>query len=479
MGSENAEDALFEMTKTVNILTEDISAVKEIHSKCREQTPVGSDLDKETIKKELRLSNSNFDILLSQKNIAESRATILDRKVKKLETNIKDVEYNLKMEMENYKLVKEDEFVKFKQNFNPAAMKTISVLKEENEDMNTKLEKYKADLENLNKATDKYKSAVDKYKLELYQAEKSALESSIFEHKEILDSLQKMPEKYRRKTLKTLYKKSNEDDTPTIETEVTALKESRVDLVDIGKTEDLAGSASSMEPSVLDSSIAFIDNHVVPEDTELNKNKATPELSDTNPKAFIDKSEWELNSPKKTRVKESPAFAAFLDKQNSAVKKPRVKPNRPEPPKLLNKYEKKSSENYIVTTPECNFSVPSFGKDSLLDSIEKFTSMTKQKSKESERKVISLKQYKEVKKNTLPSEDPYESRIKSAVGSAIADLERKGFFREGKIAKSSTEVKFSSYFLRKFKDSDVSSEMQKSEIIKTLKMYADRIRERK
>merc|ERR1719186_1139980 len=160
------------------------------------------------VNEELKKNANDFDILMSQKNIAESKASIMERKVIKLEATLKESEINLKSEFDNFKLLKEDELIKFKQNFKPAAMKTISVLKEEKTAMKIELVKSKADLENLREATEKYKFAVHKYKVDLFNAEKSALESSISEHKDVLESLLKMPAQYRRKTLKKLFKKS-------------------------------------------------------------------------------------------------------------------------------------------------------------------------------------------------------------------------------------------------------------------------------
>jgi molecular chaperone GrpE (heat shock protein) len=53
-------------------------------------------------------------------------------------------------------------------------MKTVSLLKEEKKAMNAELQKSKVDFENLREATEKYKLAVDKYKVDHYNAEKSA-----------------------------------------------------------------------------------------------------------------------------------------------------------------------------------------------------------------------------------------------------------------------------------------------------------------
>merc|ERR1719186_112508 len=95
------------------------------------------------VNEELKKNKFDFDILMSQKNIAESKASIMERKVIKLEATLKESEINLKSEIENYKLLKEDELIKFKQNFQPAAMKTISVLKKKTA-LKIELEKSKA-----------------------------------------------------------------------------------------------------------------------------------------------------------------------------------------------------------------------------------------------------------------------------------------------------------------------------------------------
>jgi chromosome segregation ATPase len=93
--SENAEDALFEMRKALNVLNEELNDTKEMHSKCHEkenhsegslQEEIHSK-DKEVanaLREELKTTKSDFDILLSQKNMAESKASIMDRKVIKL-----------------------------------------------------------------------------------------------------------------------------------------------------------------------------------------------------------------------------------------------------------------------------------------------------------------------------------------------------------------------------------------------------------
>merc|ERR1719500_1494381 len=213
---ERVEDEFFEIKTAMNFLHEDYSSLKKLHSKCHDQSssfvpPQRTNSDDAALRSELNAIKSDYDILQSHKNIAESKASILERKVSKLETSFKDAESNLKKEIVEYKSNKDEEVEKFKQNFNPAAKKTISVLKDEKKVMGAQLEKYKAEVASLTEDTNTFKAEVEKYKLDLFNAEKSALESSITEYKDVVDSLQKMPEKYRRKTLKKLLNKSNEN----------------------------------------------------------------------------------------------------------------------------------------------------------------------------------------------------------------------------------------------------------------------------
>ena len=192
-----------------------------------------------------------------------------------------------------------------------------------------------------------------------------------------------------------------------------------------------------------------------------------------------------IETGKSVTVKESTAFAAFLDNQQKpAIKRSKVKSKQDVVPKNVEE-SSNSISNIVSSDNSLNPSVQKHSQSSagsLIDVIEKYTNFSKEKFQESEKKVLSLQQYKEVKKNSKPKEDvledPFETEIKMALRKAITNLERMGFFSEGKIERSSTEMKFFSYFMRKFKNSPLTSERRKSEIEQTLRLYAGRIRDK-
>lgn len=72
-----------------------------------------------------------------------------------------------------------------------------------------------------------------------------------------------------------------------------------------------------------------------------------------------------------------------------------------------------------------------------------------------------------------------ETEVKRGVGEAVGDLEKQGFFMQEKLQKESIEDKFVTYFLRKYKDTDSTLEKKKNEIDQTIRLYANRLREKK
>jgi len=197
--SKRTEEDLLKTKDSLNILQEDYESLKELHAKC--QNRIGdaghlktSRLDMEVLRSEFKKIKEDHDILQTQKDLAESEATILRRKVSKLEVGKKELDLKLKEELEDYRLLKDQEVETFRQNFNPAAKKTIDVLKEEKKSMSCQIEIFKADNEKHAKTIKEYEEVIERLKLDLFTAQKCALESSISEHKEVIESLQKMPE---------------------------------------------------------------------------------------------------------------------------------------------------------------------------------------------------------------------------------------------------------------------------------------------
>jgi len=519
--SNATEDDLLETRNSLNILHEDYNSLKELHSKCQQRMgdpgpSKSSRLDMEALRSELKKTKEDYDILHTQKNMAESETTILKRKLTKLEASKKEVELGLKKELDDYKILKDEEVDTFRQNFNPAAKKTIDVLKDEKKSLSCQIEKYKTDVEKHAETIKEYEELIERLRRDLFNAEKSALESSISEHKEVIESLQQMPERYRRKTLRRLLNKSEENISVAVADDVS--KESGADSNENkdgslnpevispekskqlpqsenpDKAMNLKGLTEPTQKIVTAEDSRTLSVSDLDKDTEeviqqrLKSNRKDESQSDSTfkiPKRTRESGGTDLESypASKVQMVESPSevqpMATSLVKNHSRATpgKPRdikaytVRSSNPptasstryasplpssertstKPPSGRPSFESSKSSN--PSKPINNPLSSSTSQHPLMDKIDNFTAtLTKQRTKETETEL--------------------------AVREAVGDLESQGFFSQEKLQKESTEAKFVTYFLRKYKDSDPTFEKKKNEIDQTIQLYANRIRQK-
>jgi len=523
--SKVTEDDLLETRNSLNILHEDYNSLKELHAKCHmrivDPGPLKSSrLDTGALRSELKKIKEDYDILQTQKNIAESDATILKRKLNKLETSKKEVELGLKKELEEYKILKDEEVETFRQNFNPAAKKTIDVLKEEKKSLSCQIEKYKADVENCTESIKEREEIIKRLKLDLFNAEKSALESSISEHKEVVESLQKMPERYRRKTLRKLFNKSEEN-----------LSAAVVD--DVAKQPD-ADSHETKDGSVKPVVISSEKSKLFPQSAEPQKENSieAKDISDPSQKKSPIKAEGTTEPPTKMHTAEDSRTLSVDDLDNTEVIHQRHNLNRKDVSRFSSNFKipkrtRESGETNLESFPASKVQMiespsavqpaaPSFVKNLPQGTLGKSSnpptaSSTRYNLLSSERTIKPLlgRSGLESSKLSNPSKttnNPFasstsqhplmdivnnftasltkqrtktkETEIKLAVREAVGDLESQGFFSQEKLQKESIEAKFVTYFLRKYKETDPTIEKKKSEIDQTIRLYASRIRDK-
>jgi len=530
-----AEDDLLETRNSLNILHEDYNSLKELHAKCHQRIvdpgPLKSSrLDTGALRSELKKIKEDYDILQTQKNIAESDATILKRKLNKLETSKKEVELGLKKELDEYKILKDEEVETFRQNFNPAAKKTIDVLKEEKKSLSCQIEKYKADVENCTKSIKEREEIIKRLKLDLFNAEKSALESSISEHKEVVESLQKMPERYRRKTLRKLLNKSEENISVAVVDDVAKQPDA-----DSNETKD-----GSVKPVVISSE----KTKLFPQSAEPQKENSieAKDISDPSQKKSPIKAEGISEPPTKMHhTAEDSRILSVDDLDNTEVIHKRHNLNRKDMSRISSNFKipkrtRESGETNLESFPASKVQMiespsavqpaaPSFVKNLPQGTLGKSrnveehtmrssnsptaTRYTNLPSSERTIKPLLGRSSFESSKLSNPSKttnNPFasstsqhplmdivnnftasltkqrtktkETEIKLAVREAVGDLESQGFFSQEKLQKESIEAKFVTYFLRKYKETDPTIEKKKSEIDQTIRLYASRIRDK-
>merc|ERR1719309_941301 len=291
---------------------------------------------------------------------------MIERRLMKFEASKSGSDKQYEMEIKSLK--KELESVKRDVKVYPSTPTTKTV-DEENHRLHNELNQCKADKERL-------KEIVNNYKRDLFDAEKTALESSIFEHKEVIQSLREMPEKYRRKTLKKIYNSSQENSSKKAE-----MDNSCTSAIDKIKSEPIDEDKTSV-------------GH---EDHNVND-----------------------NSHKSQTLVAYQRTVNDLDK--SVVG-------------LTNLF---SENNGLIQQLKSNY----------------------------------LRKRPEVVEQSLDTEIKMNLRI------AIDHLQRKGYFKEGKIESQSMETKFFSYFLKRFESAKISADKRKSEIDQILLLYAKRTKEK-
>jgi len=425
------------MENAHSILLDDYKCLKELHSKCQE--PFNAAVNQGDLLSELQKIRNNYDILQTQKNIAESETSILRRKISKLESN--------------------------------DGRKT----------RDSEIMKYKADFEALTENVKGYKEVINQYKLELFEAKQFALQNSISEHKDIVESLEKMPEKYRRKTVKRLLKKSKQMKSlagPVSEpTDVTMVSSDKFEHFSAMHTEVRSQNTSKELPvhfqkkgakKDLPISTATCDDqgdssqrkntsvysNVSKINAVSNTRKESEEKIPANLTEYLENTSSRLANPNPITSISSYPSTAFMKESNSPVTKSAKNDNlsssyaRPgNLPVPSGTHSQADTKPSMPSAPTVNKSPePTATKHSLLDAVDNFTaSLAKQRM------------------------GTTEFEVRRTVKKAIEEMGKRGFFM-----KDSAENKFVNYFMNKFQGTVVISEKQNSEIHQTVRLYATR-----